>query len=613
MPATKRQPSRVHRPTPIAARQSPAGTLTPATLAIALALVVVTCVAYAGTRNAAFVNWDDDEYIVANPPVAAGLTAAGIGWAFTTSYAANWHPLTWISHMLDVQLFGMDAGAHHLVNVGLHALNTLLLFLWLRGLTGALWRPAIVAAIFAVHPLHVESVAWISERKDVLSTCFGLLTLWAYTSYAKRPSPAKYGSVFGLMALALLSKPMMVTLPIIMLLLDVWPLARVSASRPAGMRARVLEKWPFFALAAATTGATIVAQHAGGAVQSAEAVSVLYRVENAFAAIARYIGQFLLPTHLAAFYPFLRPIPAHQVIGGLLLLAALSAAVMYRRHRAPAPLIGWSWFVISLLPVLGVIQVGSQSHADRYMYFPMIGLLVMIAWRIGEFGPRVRGVAAVAAVVIVALLTRATIAQVATWRDSVTLWEHAVATAPSARAFTQLGMAYSAAGDLDRAIAQYRSALALQPDFRDAHLNLGTALGRQGKLDDALREFTIAVDLDPGLAEAHQNLGLALASKGRRDEAAQQFRLAIAARPDFADAHNSLGSVLSDQGRLDEALRAFEAALRLDPRRPDYYFNDALALYRRGDRARAIAQLEQALALDPGFAPARRMLADLKR
>jgi tetratricopeptide (TPR) repeat protein len=577
-------------------------------ISISALLALLSIAAYADVRHHQFVNWDDDEYVVANPPVAAGLTSAGVTWAFTTSHAANWHPLTWLSHMLDVQLFGMEPGPPHLVNLALHTINTLLLFLWLRGLTGALWRSAIVAAIFAVHPLHVESVAWISERKDVLSTCFGLLTLWAYTTYAKRPTASKYACLLGLLALALLSKPMMVTLPVIMLLLDRWPLARA-----AGWRSRVLEKLPFFALSAATMVATIMAQRAGGALQSVEAFPVSYRLENAFAAIESYLSEFLFPTGLVAFYPYLRPIPLSSVFGGLLLVGAFSWGVVYVRRVQPAAWIGWVWFLIALLPVLGLIQVGSQAHADRYMYFPMIGLLITFVWTIADVGGVARRMAFIGSVAAICLLTVASIAQVATWRDSIALWEHAIASSPSARAFTQLGMAYSTAGDVDRAIVQYQRALALQPDFRDAHLNLGTAFGRQGKLDDALREFTTAVDLDPQLAEAHHNLGLALAAKGRRDEAVQQFTLAINARPDFADAYNSLGSVLSDEGRLDEALRTFDTALRLDPRRPEYHFNDALALYRRGDRAGAIAQLEQALALEPGLTPARQMLADLKR
>src|SRR5437660_12724311 len=505
---------------------------------VAVLLAVATLAVYAQVAGHGFVSYDDPDYVSGNPYVRAGLTRAGLSWALTTGHAGNWHPLTWLSHMLDCQLFGLRPGAHHLTNVLLHTANSLLLFVLLRGMSGALWPSAAVASFFALHPLHVESVAWVSERKDVLSTLFWMLTLLAYWRYTREPSLRRYLPVLVLLALGLMSKPMLVTLPLVMLLLDVWPLGRLPLAAPEGgdtpcversarrqevrpgshprarkarrsealPRARratwppglrlVLEKVPLVALAAASSVFTFVVQLHGGAVAPVDALPFQARVANALVSYAAYLGKMIYPAGLVIFYPRV-PLPAWQVAAAGLALVAGSLLVIRLAPRRPWLLVGWLWYVVTLLPVIGLVQVGDLAMADRYTYVPLIGPFIMLAWSAAEIvrrRPAWRSTVAASAGVLLAGCAVATGLQLRYWRSSMTLFEHAVEVIP---------------------------------DNYVAHLSLGNALAEQGRLDDAIAHYSAALRVKPDLATAHGNLGVILARQGTPEEAGAQYAAAL--------------------------------------------------------------------------------------
>jgi tetratricopeptide (TPR) repeat protein len=620
---------------------------------LALGIVLSVALVYAPVRHHAFVNFDDTQYVAENAHVSAGLTRNAVEWAFTTTHAGNWHPLTWLSHMLDVQLFGLDAGAHHVMNVFLHAANALLLFwLWLR-MSGALGRSAFVAAVFAVHPLHVESVAWIAERKDVLSACFGLLCLLAYDGYRRTATPARYAWVVVTFALALLSKPMLVTLPALLLLLDWWPLGRTAA---VPLPRLLLEKAPLFALSAASSAITLSAQSGGGAVKALEALPLGRRAANALVAYAGYVRRTLWPEGLAVLYPYPSTIETWKLVGALALLGLVTWLALRGRTRRPYLAVGWLWYLGMLVPVIGLVQVGSQPMADRYMYLPMVGLLVMLAWGVAELvmAPPARRwlpMAAALSVIACAVIARR---QVGHWRDSIALWEHALAvTRDNPRAHANLAHALSKQGRLDEALPHYGEAVRLKPDFAEAHNNLGYALAGQGRHADAIGHYREAVRLIPDYHEAQNNLGVALAEQGE-PEAIVHFKEALRIRPDVAEVHNNLGVARARQKDLDQAIQAFTEALRLRPdyaeaRRnlarahatrariraeqgrtdeailelrealrlhdgdPDDHYDLAVLLFRKGEVSEARRHFETALRLDPGHALARRALEALAR
>ena len=597
-----------------------------------MALAVVTLAVYAQVAGHGFVSYDDPDYVSGNPYVRAGLTRAGLSWALTTGHAGNWHPLTWLSHMLDCQLFGLRPGAHHLTNVLLHTANALLLLVLLRGMSGALWPSAAVASFFALHPLHVESVAWVSERKDVLSTFFWMLTLLAYWRYTRRPSPGRYLPVLVLLALGLMAKPMLVTLPFVMLLLDVWPLGRLPLAAPEGRdtpsversalrqearpssdprarkvrrpaappRARggraawrtglrlVLEKVPFVGLAAASSVVTFAVQLRGGAVAPVDALPFAARVANALVACAAYLGKMIYPVGLVIFYPHV-PLPAWQVVGAGLALAAGSWLVIRLAPRRPWLLVGWLWYVVTLLPVLGLVQVGDQAMADRYTYVPLIGPFIMLAWSAAEVArrrPACRSMVAASAGILLAGCAAATGLQLRYWRSSMTLFEHAVEVIPDNYvAQLSLGNALAERGRLDDAIAHYLAALRVKPDLAKAHGNLGVILARQGKLDEAVAQYAEALRLNPDLPETHNNLGAALADRGRLEEAIAHYERALRLKPDYPDAHTNLGMALAAQGNIDLAIAHYTEALRLDPDHPGARLNLSRALAARGSAA----------------------------
>jgi Flp pilus assembly protein TadD len=571
----------------------------------ALALLALVAVVYAPVRGHSFVSWDDPTYVFLNPRVTGGPTWENVRWAFTTGHAGNWHPLTWLSHMLDVALFGPDAGGHHLTNVVLHAANAVLLFDLLRRLTGAAGRSAVVAALFAVHPLHVESVAWVAERKDVLSTLFWLLTTHAYVAYARAPSSRRYALVVLAFVAGLMCKPMLVTLPFTLLLLDWWPLARTK--EPGAWRRLVVEKVPLFLLAAASCVVTFAAQRGAGAMGGFEMYPFGGRVANALVAFVAYVVKTFAPTGLAALYPY-----DPELSTGLAALAAAAlVGVTFAAARAsvarPWFAVGWLWFLGTLVPVIGLVQVGMQSMADRYTYVPLVGLFVAVVWGADDLlGPRRRRTAvalAAAATLACAVLARR---QVATWKDSESLWRNVVAVSPdSAVARNNLGTTLCERGELDAAAAEFREFLRLRPDDADAHNNLGHVLRLQGRLDEAVAEFREALRLRPGFARAYGNLGLALQLQGRLDEAVAALSESARLQPDLPVAHHDLAIALAQRGRLDDAVREIETTLRLAPNDGPSYADLGLMLERRGDSAGAVRAFETALRFDPRNEPAR--------
>ncbi len=535
-----------------------------------LGLVALVALAYESVRRYGFLRFDDPLYVSENPHIAHGLTWGAVRWALTSGYAANWHPLTWVSHMLDIQLFGMDAGAHHVTNVLLHLGSTLLLFGVLLRMTGAVWRSAFVAGLFGVHPVHVESVAWVAERKDVLSALFWMLTLWAYVGYARQRRLGRYLLVVALFALGLMAKPMVVTLPFALLLLDFWPLRRLSSlGGEQSTRALIIEKIPLFALSVASSVITFLVQREGGTVAAGEHLSLATRVENAVTAYVSYLGKALWPSHLAAYYPYPRAFSLAAVAASALLLVAVSAGVVRFARRYPYLPVGWFWFLGTLVPTIGLVQVGTQAMADRYTYLPLIGIFIIIAWGVADLASRwpVRrsAVAAVAGAVLLGC-TLASRAQVRYWQTDKMLWAHALdVTTDNYGAQSYLANALAAEGDLAGAIAHNVEAIRILPEFAEAHNNLGPVLARAGRLDEAIAEFTEAIRLHPKYPDAHSNLGLALASQGKLEEAVSHYREAIRLDADHARAHANLGVAYQRLGRTADAIRELEVAATLNP------------------------------------------------
>jgi tetratricopeptide (TPR) repeat protein len=536
-------------------------------VAIALLLAAAVAVAFSPVLGNGFVNLDDSAYVLKNPHVVPGLTPEGAAWALTALESGNWHPLTWLSHMLDVSLFGLWPGGHHLTSLLLHLANTLLLFLLLERMTGAIAPAAAVAALFGIHPLHVESVAWVAERKDVLSTFFGIAAAGAYLGYVRRPGAGGYLAVTMFFALGLASKPMLVTLPLIFLLLDWWPLGR----RQAATRLFV-EKVPLLLLSAVSGAAAILAQTKESAVAPLGLYPVLLRLENAAVAAARYLGQAALPRNLSVIvphpdaYPLWKPLLAAGLLFGLTVLA-----VRQRKIR-PQLLLGWAWYVITLTPVIGLVQVGSQASADRYTYVPLIGIFIAVAWSLapplGRLATRWPVVVLVAA--LTATLVLLTHRRTLVWRDSATLFADAVAVDPK-----NLWAHYYLAGHLasngrqQEAIEHYRRALALRPTFIQSRVNLGVTLMTMGRAEDAEREFREALRQQPRHPMALQNLSLALAHQRRMREALSVSLELLAVKPAEADDYNNLAIFYLNLGDLASARSAWEELRRLDPARAE--------------------------------------------
>lgn len=557
-----------------------------ALLGIYLTLAALTWIVFGQTLGHQFVDYDDQTYVYENPEITGGLTAHGVLGAFTHPHARNWHPLTTISHMFDCQLFGLDPAGHHFTNVLLHTTAVLLLFAALHAMTGALWRSAFVAAVFAIHPLRAESVAWVAERKDVLSALFFALTLGAYVRYARQPSLGRYLWVVLFFALGLMSKPMLVTLPLLLLLLDYWPLRRFPVRIPgppndkdlfSSWRRLILEKIPLLFLSLLSAGATLIAQR--HTVGYSEEVPVAWRLSNGLLSYLIYIWQMIWPARLAVFYPHdADRLPFWQIILALLLLAAITAGAFVLRKTRPYFVVGWFWYLICLLPVLGVIQVGLQARADRYTYLPQIGLYLAMTWAVAElsiWAKRREVLAGLAGASIGILAWRAWI-QTASWRDTETLWNHALAvTSDNDVAHNNVAALLLARGRLDEAISHYEKALQASPNLGETHQhlsvallhnNLGNALAGKGRIDEAIDHFRKAVALRENFADAHSNLAAMLARKGQTTEAIAEYEKALAIPPEDADSHLGLAAILQHTGRDDEAISHYRRALALAPR-----------------------------------------------
>ena len=540
--------------------------------AIVAGLVVLTIAVFAQVRSHDFIDFDDGLYVVDNPNVRGGLTQENVAWAFTTGRAANWHPLTWMSHQADVSMFGMDAGLHHVTNVVWHTLNAILLFGLLRSLTGTVWRSAFVTALFAIHPAHVESVAWISERKDVLSTFFLIVATWAWTSWTRRPSNARWILALTAFALGLMSKPMLMTLPFAWLLLDAWPLGRTDVT----WRRRVLEKLPFFLLAGASVIVTMAVQQQGGAVTSLDRLALTDRLANAVTAAVEYLRVLVWPTGLSAFYPLTTSIPVLSVVIAVSVLLVISAVAWSTRARFGFVLTGWLWFLGTLVPVIGLVQIGMQSHADRYTYVPFIGPFIAVAWSLGavaERGSISRAVVAVFGVGAIVSLAIAAHAQTGTWRNSEVLWSHAIAVDPgNAKAHNSLGAIYGNTGRIQQAEQEFKEALRLRPDLREGlHIfpNLGRSLVAQGKLSEAIPYLERARELKPEDAALASELGNAYLGVDRTNDAMRAWRDAVRLNPQLEDTWFMLGIALAAGGNFSEARHAFNEVLRVNPARKD--------------------------------------------
>ena len=603
-------------------------------LAISLALFLITLLVYAPVYRFGFVNFDDPDYVTSNSHVRGGLTADSAVWAVTSTDAANWFPATRLSHLLDVEIFDLRPGGHHFTNAFLHALATVFLFAFLYAATAAAWPSVFVAAVFALHPLHVESVAWIAERKDVLSALFWFVALW---SYVRR----YYWLMLLAFCLGLLAKPMVVTLPLVLFLLDKWPLRQ-------SLRSALPVKISMLGLSAASAAATYLIQRGSGAVRELGQFPPGLRVENAVVSYAVYIFKMFWPTKLAVFYPYPHDLPVWQIVLSVLLLAAISIAVLRERRSRPYLAVGWFWYLGTLVPVIGLVQVGAQARADRYMYLPLVGLSMMLAWGLPEI---LQSKAAISGAIIACLACAVLCeAQIQYWRNSETLFRHALdVTSGNYLAHHNLGVALADEGRIPEAIEQYRAALQIEPNAANVQTDYGNALAKSGRIPEAIAhyraalrvlpdspivhndlanalaatpggapgaiaEYQTALHLKPDYEEARKNLaqvqsngaemqyntGVDLARSGKAEAAIPYFEEALRLKPDYVDAHNNLGVVLAGVGRVQEAISHFEDALRIDPNSADAHVNLGIALAGiPGRKAEAIRHFEAALRFKP--------------
>jgi Flp pilus assembly protein TadD len=614
-------------------------------LAVCLGLALAVWAVFGQTLQFDFVNYDDNRYVFENPVVKNGLTLENIGWAFTHNVASNWHPLTVISYMADASLYGAKPGGYHLTNVLLHTVAALLLFAALKEMTGTLWRSAFVAAVFAIHPLRVESVAWVSERKDVLSGLFFMLTLSAYVSYVHQSTVPAAASTFQrftlhasrfywlallFFALGLMSKPMLVTLPFVLLLLDYWPLGRFTPTSDVGVGVHasklppfnassvqplLLEKIPFFIVSAVSCVVTFLVQQKSGAVRELAAYSLTTRFENIFVAYARYLNKTFWPAGLAVPYPFPPHWPIEEIFLAVVLFIGLGAAALWWGRRFPYVAVGWFWFAGMLVPAIGLVQVGNQSLADRYTYLPQIGLCLLVVWGVAELLgraalPRRRRLLGSAAVVTLAALMAVAHVQTGYWRDSVSLWQHSLAcTSENYVAHHNLGIALADQGKWEEAIDQYRKALQLAPGSPDVRIDLGGVLFKRGQWANAIQLYQQALELQPNSYKAHSSLGAALAAQGDINGAIQHYNQALQLDPDSVEAHSDLGAALAAQGNWAQAVQQCERAVQLAPDQALPQMNLGNVLAMQGKMAEAIPHFERAVQLKPDYAKAHFNLA----
>jgi tetratricopeptide (TPR) repeat protein len=579
-------------------------------LSIYFILAVSTLLVFWQVHSFGFADYDDDDYVSENPYVLNGLTAGAIRWAFTTGYAGNWHPLTWLSLMFDCQLFSPNPGMIHLVNVFFHLANTLLLFSILKKMTGALWPSVFVAAAFALHPMHVESVAWITERKDVLSTFFWMLTMWAYAYFVSRPKIWRYLLVVIFFALGLMAKPMLVTLPFVLLLLDYWPLNRIGCFNRKIIYSLVWEKMPFFALTVVSSIITFLVQRRSGAVVDINFISLDSRIANIFLSYAKYIGKMFWPCNLAVFYPFniAARFPFWQAAMCALLLFIISVFVLcYGRSQKYLP-VGWFWFVGTLIPVIGIVQVGLQAYADRYTYIPYIGLFIMLAWLLSQLlskWPQRKIALGLLMLLVLTTLGICAHRQTSRWSSGEPLFLHALAvTKNNFVAYNGLGVVYSDLGRLQESIEAYQQAIKIKPDYVDAYINLGNSYEKLGRYQEEIDVFRKAVKINPNYAMAYYNLGLAYGNIGRSQEAINAFKQAVKINPNHAESHYNLGVAYGQLNRSDEEIDAYRQAIRIKPDYAEAYNNLGITYSSIGRFKEAIDAFKQAIRVNSHYTEA---------
>ena len=631
---------------------------------ISLLLILAIIVAYGQVKNFDFVGYDDQDYVTENSHVQKGLTVEGIIWAFTTFHSANWHPLTWLSHMLDCELYGLNPMGHHWTNLIFHMVTTIILFLVLERMTGAIWRSAFVAALFALHPLHVESVAWVSERKDVLSAFFGFLTIAAYYRYVKATDFKNYALVIVFLSLGLMAKPMLVTFPFVLLLLDFWPLKRFHFNNDylfqsertthygsKGIYRLILEKIPLFIPVVISCVLTFLAQKSEGAVQALGSLSLINRIANALVSYVNYVLKMFWPSKLAVFYPHPgNTLPAWQIFGSALLITCTCFLAIRAAKKYPYIVVGLFWYLGTLVPVIGLVQVGEQAMADRYTYIPLIGLFIIVAWGVSDLFRKwhyQKIYSGVFAMIILSALTARTFFQVGHWKNGVTLFEHAIkVTENNYKAHNNLAAALEPL-DLDRAIFHYKEALKIYPKYVLALNNIGISLYNKGNYDEAVSYFTKVLKIDPQKidarmdmanlfflqakpekailqykeilktdsenAKAHYNLAYILSAQKKIDQAEYHYKETLKINPKHEKAHYNLGNIMLKQGKLKEAFTHFADAIKIKPDYIQAYNKIGLILFKQGKFNKAKVFFSKALKIDPNYSEARKNLEILKQ
>ncbi len=620
---------------------------------IYLLLAVTTFAVYVQTSRHDFIDYDDPDYVTENRIVRTGLNQDSIIWAFTGHHEYNWHPLTSLTHLLDIELFGLNPAGHHMMNLFYHIVNTLLLFGILKAMTHSIGKSAFVAAVFALHPLHVESVAWVSERKDVFSTMFWLLTMACYYKYTKKPSVLWYLLTGVVFALGLMAKPMLVTLPFVLLLLDYWPLERFTFdnTQRRHILKLVIEKIPLFILTAASCVITFWVEHRGGAVSDIEAIPLDIRLANAVIAYVAYLGKIFVPINLAPFYPLLfSSVTLAKVIlsGAVLLVVTAAVIVPIRKYKYPA--VGWFWYLGTLIPVIGLVQVGSQSMADRYVYVPLIGFSIAFTWGVSDLAAKLKlkkAAVITVSVIILAVLSLLTFRQVGYWKNDMTLFSHTAQVTEDnylahailgneladeekyneaavhfdkalqikpryLEALNNIGFALVRRGDAEDAIPFLEAALEIDPNDTKANYNLANALQYLGRTEESISHYEKAVQFNPYFAEGRNNFGYALFLLDRYDEAHKQYVSSIELKPDYETAHYNLANLCQARGQLDKAMIHYQIAIDLKPDYVAAHYNLAIVYLKQNEVDPAVTHLREALKINPEFTPAQKALNHLR-
>ncbi len=580
---------------------------------VSLFLVIVTLSVYWQVTNYEFVNYDDLIYMTENHHIQNGFTLKSLSWSFGLTHEVRtyWHPLTWLSHILDFQLYGLKSVMHHLTSLIIHMANSILLFLVFQRMTGELWKSAFVAALFALHPINVDSVAWIAERKNVLSTLFWMLTIFAYVRYSERPGPSRYLLTFFSLALGLLAKPMLVTLPFVLLILDCWPLKRLRLPEFSVISRLVVEKIPFFALSGALIYISVLSQGGAGAVVTTPARPISLRIANALVSYVSYIGKMVWPQDLAVHYPYPHIVPLWKAACAGVFLLSVSSLVFLAIKRKPYLAVGWLWFIGTLIPVIGLVQTGLwPAMSDRWAYVPLIGLFIIITWGTPKLVSQWRHkktVLTIMATGILSIFTVATWLQARHWANSIALFDHAIqVTTNNSVAHFNLGTALANQGRTAEAIEHFSHALRIKSGNASVHKHLALALSDQGRISEAVEHFSYALRIKPDYAEAFNGLGVALGKKGQMMEAIECFSHALRIKPDYAEAHNNLGVALQNEGRLNEAIGHYYAALKINPANFYAHFNLGGCLTDLGRYKDAIRHFAAALKINPGSSEAHR-------